>query len=177
MKTQRSPFGLTIIRGLLPLFLLLALIAPLWMYYSSETFFLDNLLKFAEVERAGEKMTSLAPLRLFILLIVLYLPAALFAFALWQGMKVTRSVKQHRILSLPLACSVRKIAIAMLGMGILLPVCRFLIPLVVYWPQRYFQVTLLLSDVVLLLVGGLLFVTFHSMLEGIKAEEENREFV
>lgn len=177
MKTQRNPVGLTIITGLLPLFFILALIAPLWMYYSAESFFLDNLLKFAEVEMAGEKAASQTPLRLFILLIILYLPAVLFAFALWQGMKVTQSVKQRRILSLPLARSVRKIAIAMLGMGILLPVCRFLIPLVVYWPQRYFQVTILLSDFVLLLVGGLLFVTFHSMLEGIKAEEENKEFV
>jgi hypothetical protein len=45
------------------------------------------------------------------------------------------------------------------------------------WPGHYYQVTLLLGDFVLLLTGGLLLVTFHSLVEGIKAEEENKEFI
>ena len=65
----------------------------------------------------------------------------------------------------------------MLGMGLLLPLFRFLVPLVFYWPHPYTQIVLLLSDFVLLLTGGLLFVTFHSMLEGIRAENENKEFI
>ncbi|MCS5969312.1 hypothetical protein LNP26_25510 [Klebsiella variicola subsp. variicola] len=60
-----------------------------------------------------------------LLLALLYLPAGLFAFAIWQGMKVTRSVRQRSVLSLSMAHSVRYIALAMVGMGILLPVCRF----------------------------------------------------
>ena len=65
----------------------------------------------------------------------------------------------------------------MLGMGLLLPLFRFLVPLVFYWPHPYTPIVLLLSDFVLLLTGGLLFVTFHSMLEGIRAENENKEFI
>jgi uncharacterized membrane protein len=65
----------------------------------------------------------------------------------------------------------------MLSLGIALPVCRFLIPLAIAWPGHYYQVTLLLGDFVLLLTGGLLLVTFHSLVEGIKAEEENKEFI
>ncbi|WP_228288617.1 MULTISPECIES: hypothetical protein [unclassified Klebsiella] len=68
------------------------------------------------------------------------------------------------------------IALAMLGMGVLLPLFRFLVPLVYFWPHPYAQIILLLSDFVLL-TGGLLFVTFHSMLEGIRAENENKEFI
>ena len=108
--------------------------------------------------------------RRLLLLALLYLPAGLFAFAIWQGMKVTRSVRQRSVLSLSLAHSVRYIALAMVGMGILLPVCRFLIPLLAWWPQPYYQVVFLLSDGVLLLTGSLLFVTFHAMLHGIRAE-------
>jgi uncharacterized membrane protein len=52
-----------------------------------------------------------------------------------------------------------------------------LIPLTIAWPGHYYQVTLLLGDFVLLLTGGLLLVTFHSLVEGIKAEEENKEFI
>ena len=65
----------------------------------------------------------------------------------------------------------------MLSLGIVLPVCRFLIPLVVWWPEHFYQVTLLIGDIVLLLAGGLLLVTFHSLVEGIRAEEENKEFI
>ena len=115
--------------------------------------------------------------RSLLLLALLYLPASLFAFAIWQGMKVTRSVRQRSVLSLSLAHSVRYIALAMVGMGILLPVCRFLIPLLAWWPQPYYQVVFLLSDGVLLLTGSLLFVTFHAILHGISAEEDNKEFI
>ena len=40
-----------------------------------------------------------------------------------------------------------------------------------------YQVVFLLSDGVLLLTGSLLFVTFHAMLHGIRAEEEKKEFI
>jgi hypothetical protein len=50
--------------------------------------------------------------------------------------------------------------------------CRWFLLAASLYPDRSF-----IGDFVLLLSGGLLFVTFHSMLEGIRAEEENKEFI
>nr|WP_233456152.1 DUF2975 domain-containing protein [Enterobacter asburiae] len=168
---------MVLIAGVLPLFLILVLITPLWIYFTGESFFISTLLKLAEVQNDDLAVSTVSPLRQILLLAILYLPAGLFAFAIWQGMSVTRQVRQKQILSRALANSVRNIAIAMLSLGIALPVCRFLIPLAIAWPGHYYQVTLLLGDFVLLLTGGLLLVTFHSLVEGIKAEEENKEFI
>ena len=174
MNGARDKLSLVLIAGVLPLFLILVLITPLWIYFTGESFFISTLLKLAEVQNDD---LAVSPLRQILLLAILYLPAGLFAFAIWQGMSVTRQVRQKQILSRALANSVRNIAIAMLSLGIALPVCRFLIPLTIAWPGHYYQVTLLLGDFVLLLTGGLLLVTFHSLVEGIKAEEENKEFI
>lgn len=163
--------------AILPFFLVLVFITPSLMYFTGESFFLTNALEFAEVQVNGESVLAATSFQLFLIFVILYLPTSLFSYALWQGMKVVRMVRLQSILSLPLALSVRNIAMTMLGMGILLPLCRFLIPLVYFWPERYFQITILLSDLFLLLTGGLLFVTFHSMLEGIRAENENKEFI
>lgn len=168
MKQSRTRLSLAIISGILPLFFMLALIVPLWIFFTGERYFLSTLLHFAEVPLTDNPARAPGMVRSLLLLALLYLPASLFAFAIWQGMKVTRSVRQR---------SVRYIALAMVGMGILLPVCRFLIPLLAWWPQPYYQVVFLLSDGVLLLTGSLLFVTFHAMLHGIRAEEENKEFI
>jgi|UPI000846134C hypothetical protein len=173
----RDKLSLVLIAGVLPLFLILVLITPLWIYFTGESFFISTLLKLAEVQNDDLAVSTVSPLRQILLLAILYLPAGLFAFAIWQGMSVTRQVRQKQILSRALANSVRNIAIAMLSLGIALPVCRFLIPLAIAWPGHYYQVTLLLGDFVLLLTGGLLLVTFHSLVEGIKAEEENKEFI
>ncbi|MBC4862437.1 Uncharacterised protein [Klebsiella quasipneumoniae] len=177
MKQTRTRLSLAIISGILPLFFMLALIVPLWIFFTGERYFLSTLLHFAEVPLTDNPAQAPGMARRLLLLALLYLPAGLFAFAIWQGMKVTRSVRQRSVLSLSLAHSVRYIALAMVGMGILLPVCRFLIPLLAWWPQSYYQVVFLLSDGVLLLTGSLLFVTFHAMLHGIRAEEENKEFI
>ncbi|AOL11772.1 MULTISPECIES: DUF2975 domain-containing protein [Enterobacter] len=177
MNGARDKLSLVLIAGVLPLFLILVLITPLWIYFTGESFFISTLLKLAEVQNDDLAVSTVSPLRQILLLAILYLPAGLFAFAIWQGMSVTRQVRQKQILSRALANSVRNIAIAMLSLGIALPVCRFLIPLAIAWPGHYYQVTLLLGDFVLLLTGGLLLVTFHSLVEGIKAEEENKEFI
>ena len=176
MKQSRTRLSLAIISGILPLFFMLALIVPLWIFFTGERYFLSTLLHFAEVPLTDNPAQAPGMARRLLLLALLYLPAGLFAFAIWQGMKVTR-VRQRSVLSLSLAHSVRYIALAMVGMGILLPVCRFLIPLLAWWPQPYYQVVFLLSDGGLLLTGSLLFVTFHAMLHGIRAEEENKEFI
>lgn len=177
MKSARNKLSLFLMTGILPLFLILALITPVWIYFTGESFFLANMLKFAEVPLGNENGLSVPTFKLLILLVLLYLPAGLFAWSIWQGICVTRYVRKRTILSLDLALRVRKIALAMLGMGVLLPLFRFLVPLVYFWPHPYAQIILLLSDFVLLLTGGLLFVTFHSMLEGIRAENENKEFI
>ncbi len=177
MNGARDKLSLVLIAGVLPLFLILVLITPLWIYFTGESFFISTLLKLAEVQNDDLAVSTVSPLRQILLLAILYLPAGLFAFAIWQGMSVTRQVRQKQILSRALANSVRNIAIAMLSLGIALPVCRLLIPLTIAWPGHYYQVTLLLGDFVLLLTGGLLLVTFHSLVEGIKAEEENKEFI
>lgn len=177
MKNARNKLSLFLMTGILPLFFILALITPVWIYFTGESFFLANMLKFAEVPLGNENGLSVPTFKLLILLVLLYLPAGLFAWAIWQGICVTRYVRKRTILSLDLALRVRKIALAMLGMGVLLPLFRFLVPLVYFWPHPYAQIILLLSDFVLLLTGGLLFVTFHSMLEGIRAENENKEFI
>lgn len=177
MNGARGKLSLVFIAGVLPLFLILVLITPLWIYFTGESFFISTLLKLAEVQKDDLAVATVSSLRQILLLAILYLPAGLFAFAVWQGMSVTRQVRQKQILSRALANSVRKIAIAMLSLGIALPVCRFFIPLTIAWPGHYYQVTLLLGDFVLLLTGGLLLVTFHSLVEGIKAEEENKEFI
>lgn len=177
MKNTRNKLSLFLLAGILRLFFILALITPAWIYFTGESFFLANMLQFAEVPLGNESGLTAPTFKLLALLVLLYLPAGLFAWAIWQGIRVTQYVRKRTILSLDLALRVRKIALAMLGMGILLPLFRFLVPLVFYWPHPYTQIVLLLSDFVLLLTGGLLFVTFHSMLEGIRAENENKEFI
>ncbi|MFH5070396.1 DUF2975 domain-containing protein [Enterobacter cloacae complex sp. 2024EL-00215] len=177
MKSVRNKLSLTLIAGMLPLFFILMLITPLWIYFTGESFFISSMLKFAEVQSDNLPITTVSPIRHILLLVILYFPAGLFAFAIREGMKVTRLVRQKQILTQALAQNVRKIATVMLILGIVLPVCRFLIPLVVWWPEHYYHITLLIGDIVLLLVGGLLLVTFHSLLEGLRAEEENREFI
>nr|WP_223236852.1 MULTISPECIES: DUF2975 domain-containing protein [unclassified Citrobacter] len=165
------------ISGILPLFFILALITPLWLYFSGESFFISGMLEFAEMQAESQPVAAVSSLHQLLLLIILYFPVGLFAFAIWQGMQVMRLVGKRQILNLAMARCVRTIALMMLSLGIVLPVCRFLIPLVVWWPEKYYQITVLVGDVILLLTGGLLFVTFHAMLAGIKAEEETREFI
>jgi hypothetical protein len=177
VKGARNKISLALITGVLPLFLILAVITPLWMYFTGSSFFISSMLRFAEIQGDNLPTTTVSSLNQLLLLVILYFPTGLFAFAIWQGMKVTQLVRQKQILTQALAQSVRKIAIVMLSLGIVLPVCRFLIPLVVWWPEHFYQVTLLIGDIVLLLAGGLLLVTFHSLVEGIRAEEENKEFI
>ncbi|WBU47274.1 DUF2975 domain-containing protein [Kosakonia pseudosacchari] len=177
MKGVRNKLSLVFISGILPLFFILALITPLWLYFSGESFFISSMLKFADMQAESQPVTAVPPFHQLLLLVLLYLPVGLFAFAIWQGMHVMRLVGKRQILNLALARCVRKIALMMLSLGIVLPVCRFLIPLVVWWPEKYYQVSVLIGDVILLLTGGLLFVTFHAMLAGIKADEETREFI
>ena len=177
MKRVQNKLSLIFISGILPLFFILALITPLWLYFSGESCFIYSILNFAEMKPEGQSVVSVSSLHQLLLLIILYFPLGLFAFAIWQGMQVMRLVGKRQILSLALARCVRNIALMMLSLGIVLPVCRFLIPLIVWWPEKTYQVTVLIGDVILLLTGGLLFVTFHAMLAGIKAEEETREFI
>lgn len=177
VKRVQNKLSLIFISGILPLFFILALITPLWLYFSGESFFIYSILNFAEMKPEGQSVVSVSSLHQLLLLIILYFPLGLFAFAIWQGMQVMRLVGKRQILSLALARCVRNIASMMLSLGIVLPVCRFLIPLIVWWPEKTYQVTVLIGDVILLLTGGLLFVTFHAMLAGIKAEEETREFI
>lgn len=177
MKGVRNKLSLVFISGILPLFFILALITPLWLYFSGESFFISSMLKFADMQAESQPVTAVPTFHQLLLLVLLYLPVGLFAFAIWQGMHVMRLVGKRQILNLALARCVRKIALMMLSLGIVLPVCRFLIPLVVWWPEKYYQVSVLIGDVILLLTGGLLFVTFHAMLAGIKADEETREFI
>jgi len=177
VKGARNKISLALIAGVLPLFLILAVITPLWMYFTGSSFFISSMLRVAEIQGDNLPTTTVSSLNQILLLVILYFPTGLFAFAIWQGMKVTQLVRQKQILTQALAHSVRKIAIVMLSLGIVLPVCRFLIPLVVWWPEHFYQVTLLIGDIVLLLAGGLLLVTFHSLVEGIRAEEENKEFI
>ncbi|MBA4711168.1 DUF2975 domain-containing protein [Citrobacter pasteurii] len=177
MKDVRNKLSLIFISGILPLFFILALITPLWLYFSGESFFISGMLEFAEMQAESQPVAAVSSLHQLLLLIILYFPVGLFAFAIWQGMQVMRLVGKRQILNLAMARCVRTIALMMLSLGIVLPVCRFLIPLVVWWPEKYYQITVLVGDVILLLTGGLLFVTFHAMLAGIKAEEETREFI
>ena len=177
MKDVRNKLSLIFISGILPLFFILALITPLWLYFSGESFFISRMLQFAKMQAESQPVAAVSSLHQLLLLIILYFPVGLFAFAIWQGMQVMRLVGKRQILNLAMARCVRTIALMMLSLGIVLPVCRFLIPLVVWWPEKYYQITVLVGDVILLLTGGLLFVTFHAMLAGIKAEEETKGFI
>lgn len=177
MKGVQRKLSMAFIAGILPLFFILALTTPLWLYFSGECFFISSMLNFAEVSATGQNVAPVSQFRQILLLTIAYLPFGLFAFAIWQGMSVARLIRKQCILSLTLALCVRSIALVMLCLGIVMPACRFLIPLVIYWPAKHYQISVLIGDFVLLLTGGLLFVTFHSMLEGIRAEEENKEFI
>jgi hypothetical protein len=83
------------------------------------------MLKFAELQPESQPMATVSPLHSLLLLIILYVPVGLFAFAIWQGMQVMRLVGKRQILSLALARCVRNIALMMLSLGMVLPVCRF----------------------------------------------------
>ncbi len=100
MKQSRTRLSLAIVSGILPLFFMLALIVPLWIFFTGERYFLSTLLHFAEVPLTDNPAQAPGMARRLLLLALLYLPAGLFAFAIWQGMKVTRSVRQRSVLSL-----------------------------------------------------------------------------
>ncbi|VTM44319.1 Uncharacterised protein [Klebsiella quasipneumoniae] len=89
MKQSRTRLSLAIISGILPLFFMLALIVPLWIFFTGERYFLSTLLHFAEVPLTDNPAQAPGMARRLLLLALLYLPAGLFAFAIWQGMKVT----------------------------------------------------------------------------------------
>jgi hypothetical protein len=101
VKQSRTRLSLAIISGILPLFFMLALIVPLWIFFTGERYFLSTLLHFAEVPLTDNPAQAPGMARRLLLLALLYLPAGLFAFAIWQGMKVTRSVRQRSVLSSP----------------------------------------------------------------------------
>lgn len=88
MKQSRTRLSLAIISGILPLFFMLALIVPLWIFFTGERYFLSTLLHFAEVPLTDNPAQAPGMARRLLLLALLYLPAGLFAFAIWQGMKV-----------------------------------------------------------------------------------------
>ncbi len=50
MKDVRNKLSLIFISGILPLFFILALITPLWLYFSGESFFISSMLQFAEMQ-------------------------------------------------------------------------------------------------------------------------------
>lgn len=135
------------------------------------------MLEFAEMQAESQPVAAVSSLHQLLLLIILYFPVGLFAFAIWQGMQVMRLVGKRQIPNLAMARCVGTIALMMLSLGIVLSVCRFLIPLVVWWPEKYYQITVLVGDVILLLTGDLLFVTFHDMPAGSKAEEGSKGFI
>jgi hypothetical protein len=56
----------------------------LWIYFTGESFFISTLLKLAEVQKDDLAVATVSPLRQILLLAILYLPAGLFAFAIWQ---------------------------------------------------------------------------------------------
>ena len=115
MKQSRTRLSLAIISGILPLFML-ALIVPLWIFFTGERYFLSTLLHFAEVPLTDNPAQAPGMARRLLLLALLYLPAGLFAFAIWQGMKVTVASASAACSASP-AHSVRYIALAMVGMG------------------------------------------------------------
>jgi hypothetical protein len=43
-----------LLAGILPLFFILAVITPAWIYFTGESFFLANMLEFAEVQLGNE---------------------------------------------------------------------------------------------------------------------------
>ncbi|QGV85568.1 hypothetical protein F7P09_26700 (plasmid) [Klebsiella pneumoniae] len=65
----------------------------------------------------------------------------------------------------------------MTAIGVMLPLCRFLFPVLIYAESEYFQIIIDIGDIACVLTGGLLYVTFQSMLTGIKAKEEVEEFI
>ena len=85
MKQSRTRLSLAIISGILPLFFMLALIVPLWIFFTGERYFLSTLLHFAEVPLTDNPAQAPGMARHLLLLALLYLPAGLFAFAIWQG--------------------------------------------------------------------------------------------
>ncbi|MCS5946629.1 DUF2975 domain-containing protein [Klebsiella variicola subsp. variicola] len=119
-----------------PSFMLYALIVcRCGIFFTGRRYFLSTLLHFAEVP-----LTDNQPRRRGWRTFANCWPAVSSGQAVSRslsggGMKVTNGVRQRSVLSLSLAHSVRYIALAMVGMGILLPVCRFLIPLLAWWPQ------------------------------------------
>ncbi|MEN5555734.1 hypothetical protein ABEK93_15910 [Klebsiella pneumoniae] len=63
MKQSRTRLSLAIISGILPLFFMLALIVPLWIFFTGERYFLSTLLHFAENEpdRRAQQTTPAVP--------------------------------------------------------------------------------------------------------------------
>jgi len=103
VKNARNKLSLFLLAGILPLFFILAVITPAWIYFTGESFFLANMLEFAEVPLGNESGLTAPTFKLLALLAILYLPAGLFAWAIWQGIRVTQYVRKRTILSLDLA--------------------------------------------------------------------------
>lgn len=166
-----------LLSGLLFLLMVVITIAPPGLYLASSEQFLSALMRFADVHAPQPINQTLSSTQLIVLLLTSYLPVSLLVFTFWQGIKVMQFIRARGLLDQRLALSIKRIAVSLLIFSVVLPVTRFLIPWVVYWPLDYYQITIQIGDLCFLLISCLLYVTFRSMLEGIQAQEENKEFI
>lgn len=177
MHTVRTNIRLTLMSALLAVMLVLLIVTPVWIFLSGKQIFIQTVLDIAEMPLADRINVTPSSGYLLLALVVLYMPVLIFSYCLWYGIKIVSHVRDGHLLDRVLALRVKKIAIAMTAIGVMLPLCRFLFPVLIYAESEYFQIIIDIGDITCVLIGGLLYVTFQSMLIGIKAKEEVEEFI
>ncbi|WP_141650332.1 hypothetical protein [Morganella morganii] len=110
------------------------------------------------------------------LVILFYIPILIFVYALYKGIKVVNEIKMDGYLTLPLIHNMKMISFSMIILGLILPICRFVIPLIALKDSQY-QIIIYIGDIVLVLMGLLLRAVFISLTIGRLANQENKEFV
>ena len=124
---------------------ILAVITPAWIYFTGESFFLANMLEFAEVPLGNESGLTAPTFKPLALLAILLFTRRAFRLGDLAG-DPRHSIRQKTHHSEPRpGAEGKKIALAMLGMG---PCCRCFASWCrwfFYWPHPYTQIVLYLA--------------------------------
>jgi hypothetical protein len=146
VKNARNKLSLFLLAGILPLFFILAVITPAWIYFTGESFFLANMLEFAEVPLGNESGLTYRLLNCWRCWRYSIYPPGFSPGDLAGDPRHSIRQKTHHSEPRP-GAEGKKIALAMLGMGLLLPLFRFLVPLVftgrILIPRSFFYLAIL----------------------------------
>lgn len=139
--------------------------------------FVNALLDISGSFYEKEPTFTLSGTKGLFLLLLTYTPVVMFCYFLLQGVSMINDLKNGEILSMKLADNMMRSALALIAIGLYLPVWRSLISYSLFLPDAHFQISLSIGDLTLVLIGWMLSIASKSVTLGVKADIENKEFI